>query len=199
MFKRQIVPILSVLCLCSLSAARASTIDQHTTGPSTGGTGFYGQNFITPAGNPFDNIVFTFLTTGGANFATGTGFLLSSQYLGTPAALSNATPGFLGLAAASGNLYTFSPSLTLAPATTYWFYENASIASGTIFGGDVYAGHQFYFSSSSGSPFANQTPSALNFRVTGNLVPEPSTYALLSAGLASLFGVARIKSRGKIR
>jgi PEP-CTERM motif-containing protein len=191
--KRPIILLFCALCLCALSGLRAATIDQNTAGPSTGGTGFYGENFITPASSSFDNIVFTFLTTGGANFASGTGFLLSAEYLGPPSGLSNSTTGFLGQATASGNFYTFASGITLAPSTTYYFYENISINSGIIFGGNSYPGHQFYFSSASGTNFSGQG-GPLNFRVTGNPVPEPSTTALfLSAGLAGLFVVRRAK------
>src|ERR1700694_4591169 len=104
--KRRIILLFCALCLSTLPAARADTVDQNTAGPSTGGTGFYGENFITPASSSFNNITFTFLTTGGANFASGTGFLLSAEYLGPPSGLSNSTTGFLGQATASGNFYT---------------------------------------------------------------------------------------------
>src|ERR1700730_3211073 len=186
--KRPIILLFCALCLCALSGLRAATIDQNTAGPSTGGTGFYGENFITPASSSFDNIVFTFLTTGGANFATGTGFLLSAEYLGPPSGLSNSTTGFLGQATASGNLYTFASGITLAPLTTYYFYENASINAGIIFGGNSYPGHQFYFSSASGTNFSGQN-APLNFRVTRSPVPEPST---ISASLER-------RTRGRLR
>jgi hypothetical protein len=79
----------------------------------------------------------------------------------------------------------------LSPSTTYFFYENASINAGVIFGGNAYAGHQFYFSSASGSNFAGQG-APLNFRVTGNAVPEPSAMALIfTAVVAGLFWVRR--------
>jgi hypothetical protein len=188
------------LCLYSVPPARAATVDQNNGGASTGAAGFYGESFITPAGTSFNNIVFTFLTNHPTDdpFALGTGFLLSSQYLGTPAALSNATPGFLGQATASGNLYTFAPSLTLSPSTTYFFYENSAVpatnGSNSIWGGNADAGRQFYYTNSSASNFSPQGAAA-NFRVTGSAVPEPSTSALLlSVGLASLFVVCR--SRG---
>lgn len=180
----------------ALPAARAATVDENTAGPSAGSNAdFWGENFITPASSSFNNIAFTFLTDfpNNTNFASGTGFLLSVEYLGTPANLSASTPGFLDQAIASGNFYTFTPSITLAPATTYYFYENVSIAPNTIFGGNVYAGHQFYVSSASGSNFSGGGQ-PLNFRVTGSQVPEPSTSALLlSAALAGLFVVRRAK------
>ena len=191
--KRPIILLFCALCLCAASGLRADTVDQNTAGPSAGGTGFYGENFITPASSRFNNITFTFLTTGGANFATGTGFLLSAEYLGPPSGLSSSTTGFLGQATASGNLYTFASGITLAPLTTYYFYENTSINAGIIFGGNSYPGHQFYFSSASGTNFSGQN-APLNFRVTGNPVPEPSTAALLlSAAFAGLFVVRRAK------
>jgi|ERR1700682_5637138 len=194
--KRPIILLFCALCLCTLPAARAVTIDENTTGPSAGtGVDFWGESFITPAGSSFNNIVFTFLAGGpgtNSNFATGTGFLTSVEYTGTPAGLGSAA-GLLGQAAASGNLYTFASGITLAPLTTYYFYENASVPANTMFGGNVYAGHQLYVSSGSGSNFGGGG-SPLNFRVTGSPVPEPSTTALLlSAGLAGLFVARRAK------
>jgi hypothetical protein len=189
----------SILWLCALPAAPASTIDENTAGPSTApNTAFFGESFITPASSSFDNIAFTFLTSGGANFATGTGFLLSSEYLGTPAALSSSTTGFLGQTNASGNFYTFAGNITLAPSTTYYFYENVAIAGGTIFGGNGYPGHQFYYTEASNSNFGGQG-APLNFRVTGTAVstaPDSGTSALLlGVGLACLFFVQHALGR----
>ena len=192
--KHRIVLLFCALCLCTVSGLRAVTVDQYTAGPSTGSVGFWGESFITPSSSAFNNIVFTFLTTGGANFASGTGFLLSAEYLGTPAGLSSSTTGFLGQATASGNLYTFTSGITLNPNTTYYLYENISIPAGTIFGGGAGSpGRQFYYSATSAGNYGGSGGPA-NFRVTGNAVPEPSTTALLlSAGLAGLFVVRRAK------
>ena len=189
----------SILCLCALPAARATTIDENTAGPSTANNNaFFGENFITPGSSSFNNIAFTFLTSGGASYATGTGFLLSLEYTGTPANLSNSTPGFLGQATASGNFYTFAGGLTLAPSTTYYFYENAVIPGGTIFGANSYPGHQFYYTEGSNSNFAGQG-GPLNFRVTGtavSAVPDSGTSALLlSVALAGLFFVQQTLGR----
>lgn len=190
----------SILCLCALPAARAVTIDENTAGPSTApNPAFFGESFITPGSSSFNNIAFTFLTSGGANFAAGEGFLLSSEYLGTPGNLSNSTPGFLGQATASGNFYTFASGLTLAPSTTYYFYENVSIPGGTIFGGNVYPGRQFYYTEASNSNFGGEG-APLNFRVTGtavSAVPDSGTSALLlGVGLACLFFVQHALGRG---
>lgn len=172
------VSVLALLWLFAPSGVRADIVDENTVNLGSGAAGFYGESFVTPAPSNFDNIVFTFLTGGGGNFATGTGFLLSSEYLGAPTSLSNATPGFLGQATAAGNLYTFATGLTLAPATTYYFYVNTALAANAIVGGNVYAGRQFYYSDASGNNFAGQGVAA-DFRVTGTVVPEPSAIVLL--------------------
>jgi hypothetical protein len=127
--------------------------------------GYSGQSFTTVTVTPESNIAFNFFSDLPATtpYALGTGFLLSMEYLGTPADLSSATPGFLGQATASGGFYTFDPSLTLLPATQYFFYENALIPGSSIIGGNVIAGGQQYLTVSANSDFAGIELSS-NFR-----------------------------------
>src|SRR5206468_3169953 len=117
-------------------------------------------------------------------------------YLGTPANLSSATPGFLGQATASGGFYTFNPSLTLLPATQYFFYENALIPADSITGGNSYAGGQFYVALTTNENFFG-LPESFNFRVTGspiNGVPDSaSTFVLLLVSVVALFGLNRLR------
>ena len=125
----------------------------------------------------------------------GTGFLFSSGYTGTPAALSlvtEATTGFLGQADAAGGFYTFAPSLTLAPGTQYFFYGNALIPQGARSGGNVYAGGMAPFSLSANSNFIpHPTGNSANFRVTGSPAGAPvpdggASALLLGLGVAAL-------------
>ncbi|WP_309673073.1 PEP-CTERM sorting domain-containing protein [Gemmatimonas sp.] len=46
--------------------------------------------------------------------------------------------------------------------------------------------------------YAGRTSSAINFEVASTVVPEPSTYALMAAGLAGLFAVQRRRRRQSV-
>ena len=146
--------------------------------------------------SPESNIVFNFFSNASpatTPYAIGTGFLLSMEYLGSPNGLSSATPGYLGQAAASGGFYTFNSSLTLAPATQYYFYESAGVNSGISFGG-VYAGGHLYNSGGVNDPYNAGDTQSTNFQVTGipttNGVPDGgSTWILLLLGLTGVLGL----------
>jgi VPDSG-CTERM motif len=198
---RSSLRLAAVLVIAALMAfcptlMRAVIIAENTGGTSAiGNISQYGQSFTTVTGTPESNIAFNFFSNQfppTTPYALGTGFLLSMEYLGTAANLSSATPGFLGQATASGGFYTFDPSLTLLPATQYFFYENAVIPASAITGGNVIAGGHLYFTNGDNNPFGVSSVS-LNFRVTGSPagvgVPDGgSTVSLLS--LASLGLVA---------
>jgi hypothetical protein len=172
---------------------RADTIAENTAGPGfQGNIGCWGQSFTTVAGTPESNIAFNFFSNVPATtpYALGTGFLLSMQYLGTPANLSSATPGFLGQATASGGFYTFDSSLALSPNTQYFFYENAVIPAFSITGGSIIAGGHLYLAGSANNDFFGAS-SSVNFRVTGSPAGVPDTGSTLSLlGFASLGLVA---------
>ena len=184
---------LGLSALVCLAHARAVTIAENTGGLGTFSAAAYnGQSFTTVAGSPTSNIAFNFFSDIPATtpYALGTGFVLSMEYLGTPAALSSSTPGFLGQATAAGGFYTFDPSLTLLPLTQYFFYENAQIPGNTITGNNVYAGGQHYFALTGTSTFQPNFVS-LNFRVTGTPVAagvpdNGSTAMLLGIGVVAI-------------
>ena len=132
----------------------------------------HGQSFtVAPPGN-YNQIVFNFfsdpaLTTPAA---TGTAFLLSMQYLGSPGALSSATPGFLASTVAAGNLFTFDPSLTLTSGTQYFLYTNVVQSLVRVTETPVYAGGDRYRSLGGTDNFVLRAGEDTNFLVSGSLV-----------------------------
>ncbi len=200
---RSFLPLVSLSALAlaaallgaSVSSARADIVASNTAGTFFTPESFYvGQSFTTTTATAENNIAFNFFSDVPATtpYALGTGFLLSSVYTGTPADLSSATTGFLGQADAAGGFYTFAPSLTLAPGTQYFFYENALIPQGARSGGNVYPGGTTQFTFSADSNFLpNDTGLSSNFRVTGSpagaSVPDGGASALLlGLGVAAL-------------
>jgi hypothetical protein len=197
---------LGLSALVCLTDARAVTIAENTAGLTTVLSGpALGQSFTTVAGSPTSNVAFNFFSDVPATtpLAAGDGFLLSMEYLGTPAGLNSSTPGFLGQTTASGGFYTFGPSLTLLPNTQYFFYENVLIAE--ISGGNIdYVGGSAYLALVTGRPGSGSylpvgSPTlSLNFRVTGTpvapSVPDNgSTAMLLGIGVVAIAFASRCR------
>ncbi len=141
-----------------------------------------GESFTTPAGIPWNDIAFNFFSTpasltpppfASGPLAAGTAYLLTQEYLGSPASLSSLTPGFL--AASTGIVagqYIFASNVILNPNTEYWIYEDTAIlTTGDGFAGT--SGQQAYFGGSgnfelcdcAGDPVAN-------FELDGSAVPN---------------------------
>ena len=135
---------------------------------------------------PWNSISFNFYSDIPATTpaAPGTAFLLSMAYAGTPAALSNATPGFIASSTSNaGGIYTFDSAVTLQQNTQYWIFANAALRmSGSITSGTS-AESQY-----TGVPFVNFPSQVLNFTLSGGVVatPEPSTGALIGAAFCGL-------------
>ncbi len=207
---RSFLPLVSLSALAlaaallgaSVSSARADIVASNTAGTFLLPFSSYtGQSFTTTTATAQNNIRFNYFLDLNVTtpLALGTGFLFSSAYTGTPADLadlSSATPGFLGQADAAGGFYTFDSSLTLAPGTQYFFYENLPIDQFGRSGGPgptgniVYAGGVAFFTFPN-SPNSNFVPDpngfSGNFLVTGSSVPDGGASALLlGLGVAAL-------------
>jgi hypothetical protein len=169
--------------------ARADIITQNTAGTTGANTFFPGQSLTTPGGGPWDHITFNFFSDVPATTPTaaGTLFLLSQEYLGTPADLSSSTPGFLAQSQSiSGGMYIFDPSIALQPNTQYFFYANASFLNS---GGNTVPGGNVYFTFSATSPFVGSNVSS-NHRLSGTPAHEPSGAILASIGILAGLGSA---------
>jgi hypothetical protein len=160
---------------------------------------FWGQSIITRdvGGWPWNKITINFYDQAGNATAGGTLFILTSAYLGSPNALSNATPGFLAASTSIvSNQWVFSPGVTLAASTQYFLYSSANFGISGTFPASSIEG-EAYAATSAGSNF-QVTPGDLNFLVSGTLTPEPGTAAQLVGGLVGLAAVRRF-SRSKRR
>src|SRR5665213_2138965 len=89
-----------------------------------------GESFTTPGGGPWNDIAFNFFSDvpAATPLAGGDAFLFTQEYLGTPAAMSSATPGFLAASTSvAGGKYIFDPSVLLNPGTEYWLYVDTPL------------------------------------------------------------------------
>ena len=215
---RVVLALLPLAMLCG-RAGRADSIisflgDGNPAHAGFVGEGYSGQSFTTPGGGPWKNITFNFVSyTGGGPvgpFAQSTITLLNQVYAGTPAALDSSTAGYVGTAAAVGNVYQFDPSVQLSGNTQYFIYVSGDAGISAIsveFPGSYLGGDYYYavdggtaYSPSESSPGANNfsnfdfspvtpgTPGDAFFQLSGDLVgqgaPLPGTMKLGGAMLA---------------
>ena len=179
------------------SASAQVIIVVFNSGTATATGPFYiGESFTTPAGGPWNSISFAFYGTpaSGGNPAsnpigTGTAFLLTQEYLGTPAALSSSTPGFLAQSISNaGGVYTFPAAIKLNANTKYWVYENALI---TITGnGAAGIPSQFlYFAATATTDFSSGGGSEVTNFLVGGDPPIPTTTPIPPSILLTALGV----------
>jgi len=189
--------LLWIAFAAAVTLAPAQTILQVTSGTGSA-TEWFGQSFTTPAGGPWNHITFNFFSTPASGStpastpaAAGTAFLLTQEYLGTPAALSSSTPGFLASSVSiSGGAYVFAPNVLLNSNTKYWIYENASItASGSGTGGGPSIAAYFAFTATSNFTTITGVEVA-NFTLGGTAgipgTPIPPSLLLTIGGLGCL-------------
>ena len=193
-------PIYIFFILAAAVSSHAGVLQSNVGGTDPNSTAFFAESFTTPTGGPFDDLFVAFFADSAGNtpFASGTIFLLSSLYTGTPNALTTSTPGFIAASTGVvGNEWMFAPSVTLASSTQYFFYTTSSIPTLTFLGGNGTA-ETAYFAPTGTSNFTSTTTTA-NYEVLGDVagsgsVPEPGTFLLLGVG-ASLLLIGLLRRR----
>ena len=184
---RLFAPVALAIAVSILApTASADTIASNGSGGNGTSGNAFGQSVTTPGGGPWSDIIFNFYTSSSNPYANGSLYLLDHQYLGTPANLSSQTN--LGVGTASGGTWTFDPSVTLQPGSTYWFYMDTASGSTVLSysASDPYSGGNMYYSTGS-STFTNATSLDTVFLLQGTqVVPGP----IPGAGLLSYLVVA---------
>ena len=209
-----------LVAFATSSYSSAALMLQSNQNDTTLSAGFFGQSFTTTGGGPFDNITFNWYADNTPTaVAQGNLFLLDGAYTGTPGGLDGlADSTVLGAGvggatvltsvAASGNLYTFSPSFTLQPLTTYFAYMDGAggaFDSGGGFGITRSNSDTFGGGANVGAVLASTTNYAsdtndLGFLVTGldaAAVPEPSSLAMIGVFALGFLGYRRRKNKSQ--
>jgi len=115
--------------------------------------------------------------------------MLSMEYLDTPDALSEATPGYMAMSSEiAGGEWVYNPSVVAWASSTYWFYSDTKFDAQTLVGPTLET--VGYFSPLGFVNFSALDPDGMNYRLSGNtvntVVPEPSALLLLGFGLVRL-------------
>ncbi|WP_031500895.1 hypothetical protein [Bryobacter aggregatus] len=177
------------LLLFALGAAlsHGAVIAENTVGTNHAEV-YLGQSFTTPADGPWTNISVSFGTLSGPATPTGTLYIFTSAYTGTPQDLSGAS----ALAQTNtivGSEWVFSPGFTLQSNQQYFlFLDSLIVVAGSL--GNPYSGGNAYFSSDAQLAFSSGGLNDAIFQVSGTneavVVPEPSPFATVATVLVGI-------------
>jgi hypothetical protein len=165
----------------------AGTIVQDVTGTTSSGfAAYWGVNFVTPAGGPWNDLTFNFYADSGVTVPSAAGnlYLLSAPYTGAPDALSTGVSGFIAEASVSGGVWTFAPSVTVAAGTQYYVFDDTALMISGLGSGP----ETVYYTTDPDDAFGLLGLVAINYNFSGAVVPssgapEPTTLLLMAPAL----------------
>ena len=186
--------------------AQGDVVLSFTSGTNPVSNVFIGESFIIPAASPaYTNIQISFYSNSSpatAITAAGTAFLLNSPLNGsdgTPNTMNSSAAGYLGQAAASGNVYSFGSGVVLQPNTPYYvFMDGTAMMPLATYADSGPANLAFFYSFSGNASYQELPSSSWNIVINGTpaAVPEPSSFVLASLAAAGL-GFAGWRKRKK--
>lgn len=174
----------------------AGLIVEYTSSTGTMSSTFPGQS-LSFSGGAIYEVEFNWFNDHPATSPTafGTLFILDTDPTGSvsPADMSDTTPGYVGSSTSIvSGVYQFPAAMTLDPGKQYYFLtDTAGVTSVDADAG--YAGGEMYATPASTVDWAPFMPSYDRpFRLSGEPIPEPSTFALCSLlGAAVAIGAWR--------
>ena len=106
---------------------------------------YVGQSVTIPGRGAFNRLKFNWYNAAHHPVAFGTLYLLDREYLGTPSALGETTPGVIARSEAIvDGQYVFAPGVVVRAGEQYWVYTDAQGAFVTGFSVSTYAGGSMY-------------------------------------------------------
>jgi hypothetical protein len=142
-------------------------------GGTTGSEGYPCQSFELPLGQRLNGLRINFYRQGNVPSASGTLYLLTQPFKGTPQQLTSQTFGYLSHTARIENSqFVFHEQVTLTGGRTYWIYAATQQPFMFYFQTDQYEGGAMCAASHGSQPYIERLDQDMSFRVEGTAITK---------------------------